>query len=332
MKKQSFIPQKTPSVFWLFLLVLTPFSPVFSQKLMHIKHSCSFDGTETETAHYVDEPSREANQIVEKIMRANVLPQNFIIKAANCKNALATTEGSNRYILYSTNFLENFKKEANSQWAAYCVLAHEIGHHLSNHNLSESENSKRKVQELQADKYAGGVLFRLGATLDQAQAGIRSFSLESETTTHPNKNARLEAVAQGWKQAQETQGTTAQPPVVAQKDKPETNFTAVSDLLKTDKILGKWATGEGIYQVFTFNKDGTATLTSTFKIGGTTQTTPYKWSIKNGILTRQKVFTNGSLGSPEQFVVELPNDNQLILKTYNRWGEAKDPVSWARLK
>ena len=74
MKKQSFIPQKTPSVFWLFLLVLMPFSPVFSQKLMHIKHSCSFDGTETETAHYVDEPSREANQIVEKIMRANVLP------------------------------------------------------------------------------------------------------------------------------------------------------------------------------------------------------------------------------------------------------------------
>ena len=332
MKKQSFFPRKTPSVFWLFLLLLTPFSPVFSQKLMHIKHSCSFDGTETETEHYVDEPSREANQIVEKIMRANVLPQNFILKAANCKNALATTEGSNRYILYSTNFLENFKKEANSQWAAYCVLAHEIGHHLSNHNLSESDNGKRKVQELQADKYAGGVLCRLGATLDQAQAGIRSFSLASETTTHPNKNARLEAVAQGWKQAQETQGAIEQPPVVAQQDKPKIDFTAFSEIRKSEKIIGKWATGESIYQVFTLKKDGTATVTSTFTIGGTTQTANYQWSITNGILTRQEVFNNGSWGAPEVFAVELPTDNQLILKTYNRWGEAKDSVSWARLK
>ena len=114
---------------------------------MHIKNSCSFDGTEKEAEHYVDEPSNEANQIVERIMRANVLPQNFIIKAANCKNALATTEGNNRYILYSTHFLENFKKEANSQWAAYSVLAHEIGHHLSNHNLGEADNEKRKIQE-----------------------------------------------------------------------------------------------------------------------------------------------------------------------------------------
>ena len=165
--------------------------PVFSQKLMKIKNSCSFDGTEMETEHYTNEPSNEANVIVNKIMQANVLPQNFIIKAANCKNALATNDGGNRYILYSTNFLENFKKEANTQWAAYCVLAHEIGHHLSNHNLAETDNAKRKIQELQADKYAGGVLFRLGASLDQAQAGIRTFSLASETTTHPNKNARL---------------------------------------------------------------------------------------------------------------------------------------------
>ena len=321
---------KTISAF--LVAILLPFSTLFCQKLMHISHSCSFDGTETETEHYVDEPSNEANQIINKIMRANVLPQNFIIKAANCQNALATTEGGNRYILYSTNFLENFKKEANSQWAAYSVLAHEIGHHLSNHNLSENDNSKRKIQELQADRFAGGVLFRLGATLDEAQAGIRSFSLESESKTHPNKNARLESVAQGWKQAQEMQGGNAPVSVVKNEEKTEpVKFTEVSDLLKRDNILGKWATGENIYKVSEFFKDGTLKETATFKIGGTTQTTSYKWSIKEGVLTREKVFVNGSLGSPEMFTVTFSSNNEMILKTLNRWGEAKDPVNWKRL-
>lgn len=323
------ILKSTPS---LFVLLLLSFSPVFGQKLMKISHSCSFDGTETETEHFIDEPSNEAKLIVEKIMRANVLPQNFIIKAANCKNALATTEGGNRYILYSTNFLENFKKEANSQWAAYSVLAHEIGHHLSNHNLSENDNSKRKIQELQADKYAGGVLFRLGATLEQAQAGIRSFSLESETTTHPNKNARLESVAQGWKQAQEIQGNNTPVSVVKKEEKTEpVTFTEVSDILKRDNILGKWATGENIYKVSEFFKDGTLIETSTFKIGGTTQSVNYKWSIEKGTLIRQKVFVNGSLGSAEMFTVTFGSNNDMILKTLNRWGEAKDPVNWKRL-
>ncbi len=318
--------------FSVFMLILLQCHIAFTQQVLKIKHSCSFDDSETETEHYIDNPTKETNQIVEKIMRTNVLPQNFIIKAANCKNALATTEGGNRYILYSTHFLENFKKEANSQWAAYSVLAHEIGHHLSNHNLAETDNSKRKIQELQADKYAGGVLYRLGATLHEAQAGIRSFSLESETTTHPNKNARLEAVAQGWKQAQETQGGNALLPVATRKETSEpSTFKEVSDMLKKDKILGKWASGESIYRVSQFFIDGTLTETSTFKIGGTTQTAHYKWSIKGSILTRQKVFVNGSLGSTEMFSVEFSSDNDMNLKTYNRWGQVQDAVSWKKL-
>ena len=173
---------------------------------MKLKHSCSFAGEETAADIYIDDPTKEAKTIVEKIMKANILPQNFIIKSATCKNALATTDGNNRYILYSTSFLENFKKEANTKWAAYCVLAHEIGHHLSNHDLTEKNLQKRKIYELQADKFAGGVLFRLGATLEQAQAGVNTFSLENESSTHPSKRQRLESLAKGWVDAKEMNG------------------------------------------------------------------------------------------------------------------------------
>ena len=185
------------------LLLLANVQTLFSQTPMTIKHGCNFAAADTEGDVMVYEASKEANQIVERIMKLNVLPQNFIIKAADIKNAVATTEGKQRYILYSTIFLENFKKEAKTQWAAFCVLAHEIGHHLSNHDLQEKTPSVRKRFELEADRFAGGIMFRLGATLEEAQAGVNTFSLENESQTHPPKRARLEALAVGWKQAQE---------------------------------------------------------------------------------------------------------------------------------
>ena len=177
--------------------------PLYSQTPMTIRHGCNFAAADNEGDVNVYDASTEANQIVERIMKLNVLPQNFIIKAADIKNAVATTEGKQRYILYSTTFLENFKKEAKTQWAAFCVLAHEIGHHLSNHDLEEKTPSVRKRFELEADRFAGGIMFRLGATLEEAQAGVNTFSLDNESQTHPPKRARLEALAVGWKQAQE---------------------------------------------------------------------------------------------------------------------------------
>ncbi len=183
---------------------------------MHIAHSCNFAADDSLAEVYTYAASKEAKDIVERIMQVNVLPQNFIIKSADCNNALATTIGKQRFILYSTAFLENFKKEANTKWAAYCVLAHEIGHHLSNHDLEETNPAIRKRYELEADKFAGGILFRLGATLEEAQAGINTFSLTTDSKTHPPKRARLEALAVGWKQAEElsdsganTQGSAA---------------------------------------------------------------------------------------------------------------------------
>ena len=115
-----------------------------SQEAMTIQHSCNFAAADTLTQIYTYEASSEAKQIVERIMQVNVLPQNFVVKSADCNNALATTIGKQRFILYSTAFLENFKKEANTRWAAYCVLAHEIGHHLSNHDLEETDPKVRK--------------------------------------------------------------------------------------------------------------------------------------------------------------------------------------------
>ncbi len=197
------------------------FLPLFAQEEMSITHSCNFASGDTLMDIYTYEASGEAQDIVAKILQANVLPQNFIIKSADCNNALATTVGRQRYILYSTSFLENFKKDARTKWASYCVLAHEIGHHLSNHDLEETDPKIRRRYELEADRFAGGIMYRLGATLDEAQAGINTFSLENASSTHPPKRARLEAVAVGWKQAEELADQASSPMGQVSKDSDE---------------------------------------------------------------------------------------------------------------
>jgi predicted Zn-dependent protease len=167
-------------------------------------------------------------QIISRITAAIGLEQNYTIRAANVSNALASTEGGQRYILYNTTFLENFKRDAQTQWAAYCVLAHEIGHHLNNHDFTETDVKKRKSLELAADRFAGNVLQKMGATLAEAQAGVNTFSLD-ETKTHPPKSARLEAIAVGWKQSEEKE---------PKDDTPQSGTKKVSE--KDQKAAKKW--------------------------------------------------------------------------------------------
>jgi hypothetical protein len=174
-----------------------------AQDVLTIAHSCSYDGEESERDFYQFDPSNEADRIVAEIVNAVSLAKNFTVKSSNVKNALATTVSGQRYILYSTGFLEKFKSDAKTRWAAYSVLAHEIGHHLNGHNFSETEPARRKRMELEADKFSGGVLQLLGASLDEAQAGIETFGLEGETRTHPPRSARREAIASGWKKQEE---------------------------------------------------------------------------------------------------------------------------------
>jgi hypothetical protein len=174
-----------------------------AQDPISVHYSCSYDGEEADRDFYQFDPSDEADRIVLEICNAVSLSKNFVIKSSNVKNALAATEGGQRFILYSTAFLEKFKSDARTRWAAYSVLAHEIGHHLNGHDFAERDPAKRKRMELEADKFSGGVLRLLNASLNDAQAGIETFGLEGESRTHPSGSARREAIASGWKKQDE---------------------------------------------------------------------------------------------------------------------------------
>ncbi|HEY9701182.1 MAG TPA: hypothetical protein V6C58_01975, partial [Allocoleopsis sp.] len=158
----------------------------------------------------------------------------------------------------------------------------------------------------------------------------KTFSLEGETTTHPSKSARLESVAQGWVQAKENQPrTTTETPITKPKtEESKTTFNEVSDLLLSEKIIGKWQLNSTFKDTYEFFKDGTAKFSQYFTVTNNTQVTNYKWVIKDGSFTRYKIFPNGSLGSPELFLIKI-NENGLKLQIFNRWGEGK---TWDRVQ
>lgn len=242
---------------------IAAFCPVFlligslsAQTPIVIHNGCNYDGEETETEYYTFDASNEANRIVQRILDAAgaLSYKSFTIKESNVKNALATEDGNQRIILYSTAFLEKFKGDAKTQWAGYTVMAHEIGHHLNNHNFSEKIPTKRKTMELEADKFAGAVCRTLGATLDEVLAGIESMPLAGETNTHPPKSARVAAVANGWKKQDEllrgnqpaAQPETSSPtPANQPVNQPEKAKTELATgLTPAQRLTGTWEASE----------------------------------------------------------------------------------------
>lgn len=197
-------PYHSKIVFCLAFILLT-FNKSFSQNLLPIntEYSCSYTGDPINNGQlYEFRSSSEANMVVRRIMEAVGLKPRFELKVANVDNAAAVIYNSKRYILYSQNFISQIESATQTNWAAISILAHEIGHHLNGHTLDHA--GSRPSSELEADEFSGFVLRKMGANLPEAQAAMRVLATEEGSYTHPARSARLEAIAVGWKQADET--------------------------------------------------------------------------------------------------------------------------------
>jgi hypothetical protein len=138
------------------------------------------------------------------------LPKNFVVRAADVPNAAAVIMEGQRLVLYSNVFMQRVRQATNTDWAALSILAHEVGHHLSGHTLSNT--GSQPPLELEADRFSGFVLGRMGAGLNEATAAMQNLASPQGSTTHPPRSARLEAIAAGWTQAKEQgSGTPTSP-------------------------------------------------------------------------------------------------------------------------
>jgi len=217
--------------FLCFSLLLTLFFSVphaAQQKLdVNRLRVCSYDGSTFRDEMYSFAPDEGTKDLVSRIMKYTGLPQNFEVRAANVPNASAVIEGGDhRLLLYNQSFFDEITTKTHTQWAAVSVMAHEIGHHLSGHTLSEL-GGKRADKELEADQFSGHVLFQMGAAVDLARRAIETLS-DAPTPNYPPKSARLAAVTSGWKAAEEERGVRTSTIQNAAKDSSQEADTAAA--------------------------------------------------------------------------------------------------------
>lgn len=145
-------------------------------------------------------PDSQVDLVIEDICAHIGLTCNFDVFPARVPNAMAYMIDGKRVVMYNPEFIEKVQ-HGNGQpsWETLSVLVHEIGHHLLGHMFVNDGNFP--ARELEADKFSGFLLYRMGATLKEAQANIRTMAQEKETSSHPGRSRRLVAVEQGWKAA-----------------------------------------------------------------------------------------------------------------------------------
>ncbi|WP_462254769.1 M48 family metalloprotease [Ferruginibacter sp.] len=149
----------------------------------------------------------EARDIVKNMLDTIKWKENFSLREQNgINNAYATILQNKRWIIYDNDFLENIDTYAATKWASISVLAHEMGHHYYNHVVSGRGSTI--PTEIEADGFSGYMMNKLGATLAQSIAAMKSIATDKASSTHPAKADRIASITKGWNVAlNETKNT-----------------------------------------------------------------------------------------------------------------------------
>ncbi|WP_313919325.1 TPM domain-containing protein [Tahibacter sp.] len=169
--------------------------------------ACSYDGSPLALSKSaLDFSARGAGaQVVAEIMKYTGLPQNFDVIEGQVPNAaaiivLGPDQLPRRVIAYNRAFMDQVRQATrNNDWAPVSIMAHEIGHHLSGHTITPG--GSQPPTELEADKFSGFVLYKMGSSLSDAKKALETLVPEQDGRTHPGRRKRVAAIQDGWAQA-----------------------------------------------------------------------------------------------------------------------------------
>ncbi|MFM9846780.1 MAG: NADase-type glycan-binding domain-containing protein [Hyphomicrobiaceae bacterium] len=156
------------------------------------------------------ESDREAMGVFREILSATGIPgvaERISVRAsADTENAEAQiSENNQRFIFYNASFMQEMQAKTGRYWSLVFVVAHEVGHHIAGHLDFQGQNHQ---VELEADRYAGFILGRMGASYEDAVSAVRNLGTGSSSTTHPPRDQRIQAVALGWSDGRGSQRTS----------------------------------------------------------------------------------------------------------------------------
>lgn len=187
------------SILLLWILAGTWSVSAQSDKSVRLDGACGFGERLQSRTVALNPPSDDADRSVAAILAHTGLAQNFTLRSADVPNAAAVISSGKRLILYNPSFMDRLRTQTATDWGATSIWAHELGHHLQGHTLQST--GSRPDLELEADRFAGFILEKMGATLEESQIAVSTFASENGSPTHPPRNQRLDAIAAGWSDA-----------------------------------------------------------------------------------------------------------------------------------
>jgi hypothetical protein len=168
--------------------------------------ACSYEGkpVTASAASLSGTAPGECVVAVNRIMGFTGLPANFVVVSGPVDNAAAVilldqNRIPRRVIAFNPKFMAAAQQKVGSPWGPISVMAHEIAHHLSGHTIVPG--GSRPEIELEADKFSGFVLYKMGAPLAEATHMIMTVGSDHASPTHPGKQQRADAIRQGWSQS-----------------------------------------------------------------------------------------------------------------------------------
>ncbi|QNN70884.1 TPM domain-containing protein [Thermomonas carbonis] len=168
--------------------------------------ACSYDGRPVQFGMGGAAP-RDCRDMIEQVMAFTGLPQNFDVTEADVPNAAAAIlldqqKLPHRVIAFNPQFIELVRRETGGNpWSAVSIMAHEAGHHLAGHTIQPG--GSQPPIELEADKFSGFVLYKMGASRSDTLKAINTLVPEAVPgdSTHPGRSQRAAAVGDGWDSA-----------------------------------------------------------------------------------------------------------------------------------
>lgn len=142
----------------------------------------------------------EATAIVNEIVLVMNIKSDFEVKEGRVKNIEAIVKKHRQRITYNPQFIKSLQSATANRWAVVALFAHEIGHHFQGHTLKR-HGSKPQL-ELEADEFAGYVLHKLGAPLNDSKMVMHFIASTRTSKTHPARFDRMMAIENGWYRGQ----------------------------------------------------------------------------------------------------------------------------------
>lgn len=270
----------------------------------------------------------EAIKVVDRIVSNVGLARNFeILESSEVDNAAAVVFNEQRYILYNNDFMELANEITNNSWTSISILAHEIGHHLQGHTLSKT--GSRPSIELEADKFSGFILAKMGASLQDAQSAVLNLVSEQSSSTHPKRSERLKAIASGFRDGaikSSSENLTEEQtdkPNISKTSTPKTPVISKSDNSNAfdTRYLGKHLFNA--YFMDGFNSFGNATITKNgvnYQISGNQRNKDGDWVKIEGTIktTSLDEFT---------FIGTITGYNPSGAELHNKYAEENEKLS-----